>query len=133
MELLPLAVIGWLYAAGCVLALALGAWLVIGAHLAGEDTRRQLAAHVLDDAALFGIWLMGLAGGVGLLLEKSWSHLLLELFCWVLMVLAAITAYTHWRAAPPPRGKLALSLVLFFVPLAAVCAATILTLRSAIH
>lgn len=133
MDLLPLAVIGWLYAVGCGLALALGAWLVIGAHLAGEETRRQLAARVLDDTVLFGIWLMGLAGGVGLLLEKSWSYLMLELFCWVLTVLAAITALKHWHAAPPPRGRLALSLVLFFVPLAALCAASILSLRATVR
>ena len=133
MDLLPLRLIGWLYVIGCGLALALGAWLVIAAHLAGEETRRQLAARVLDDMLLFGVWLMGLAGGVGLLLEQSWSYLLLELFCWVLTVLAAMTAFTHWRAAPPPRGRLALSLMLFVAPLVALCAATILTLRNTVH
>lgn len=133
MDLLPLRLIGWLYVAGCGLAIALGAWLVIGAHLAGEETRRQLAAHVPDDTLLFGVWVMGFAGGVGLLLQASWSYALLELFCWVLGVLATMTAYTHWRAAPPPRGRLALGLLLFVVPLVALCAATILTLRNAIH
>ena len=130
MELLPLGLIGWLYSVGAGLALLLGAWLIIGIHLREAEARRQLAARVLDDALLFGIWTLGLAGGVGVLLGKAWSRPVLELFCWTLMILVVLSAWSRFRAAPPPRTTLALSLALFVLPTIALCAATILTLRS---
>jgi len=130
LELLPLPAIGWLYCVLSAAALALGGWIVIGVHLAGEDVRKQLAARVLDDSLLFGIWILGLAGGIGVLLEKGWSRPVLELFCWALAVLLVLTCWTRLRAAPPPRTTLGLSLALFLVPALALCAATILTLRS---
>jgi hypothetical protein len=129
MEFLSLRVIGWTFAILCGAALALGAWIVIGVHFAGEEARRHLAARALEDTVLFGIWILGFAGGVGLLLEKSWGRVLLEYFCWVLPVLAVLVAVSRFRAAPPPRTMLALSLALFVVPVLAVCAATIYTLR----
>ena len=108
MDVLNLALVGWLFAVGSGLALGLGIWIIIGLHQSGEDVRRHLAARALDDSLLFGIWILGIAGGIGVLLEKSWSR---------------------WRAAPAPRGMLAISLALFVVPLIAVCVATIATLR----
>lgn len=129
MDLVPLAVLGWIFTLFSAAALALGAWLVIGVHFSGEAARRELARRVLEDAALFGIWILGLAGGIGVLLEKSWSRGVLELFCWVLIVLASLTAWQRYRAASPPRGTLAISLALFLIPLVAVCVTTILTLR----
>ncbi|MGH8706281.1 MAG: hypothetical protein ACREUO_12795 [Burkholderiales bacterium] len=130
MALLPLDVIGWLYILICGGALAFGAWLILGAHQSGAEARRQLAGRVLDDAVLFGIWILGLAGGIGVLLGKPWSRPVLELFCWALMVLVALSAWSRLRAAAPPRTTLALSLALFVIPLLALCTATILTLRS---
>lgn len=130
MELLPLPLVGWLYAVLSAAALAVGAWIVIGVHLAGEDTRKHLASRVLDDSILFGIWILGLAGGIGVLLEKAWSRPVLELFCWAVSVLLVLVCWQRFRAAPPPRGNLALSLALFLIPVIVVCAATILTLRS---
>lgn len=129
-DLLPLDLIGWLYIVVCGAALAFGAWAIIGVHLQGEQARRQLAARVLDDSVLFGIWILGLAGGIGVLLGKGWSRPLLELFCWALMVLVALSAWSRLRGTEPPRAKLVLSLALFVIPVLAVCAATILTLRS---
>ncbi len=129
MDILNLALVGWLFTLGAGLAIGMGAWLIIGLHLSGEGVRKHLAARVLDDSLLFGIWILGLAGGVGVLLEKSWSRWVLELFCWTLIVLALLSAFNRWRTAPPPRGMLLLSLTLFLLPLAAICAATILTLR----
>lgn len=131
MDLLNLSLIGWLYAIGSGLALVLGAWLTAVIHLRDEAARKELAKRVLDDSILFGIWILGLAGGVGVLLEKSWSRWVLELFCWVLIGLVILSAYSRWRAAPPPRGLLAVSLALFVMPIAALCAATIVTLRGA--
>ncbi len=131
MELLSLTVIGWLYAVFCAGALAIGSWLVIGVHYSGEPARNQLAARAIDDSILFGIWIAGLAGGIGLLLGKSWSRAVLEMFCWVLMVLVMLTAVSRFRAAPPPRATLGLGLALFVLPVVALCAATIYTLRGA--
>lgn len=129
MDLLNLSLVGWLFTIGSALALILGGWLIAAIHLRDEAARKELAARVLDDTILFGVWILGLAGGIGVLLDKSWSRPVLELFCWVLMVLVALSAFSRWRAAPRPRGLLALSLVLFVVPIAVVCVATILTLR----
>jgi hypothetical protein len=129
MDVLSLTLVGWVFAVCCGCALGLGAWLIVGLHYSGEGVRRHLAARVLEDAFLFGIWILGLAGGIGVLLEKSWSRWALELFCWTLMILAALSAFNRWRAAVPPRALLLLSLTLFMLPLALLCVATILTLR----
>jgi hypothetical protein len=128
-DVLNLALVGWLFAGGSAVALGLGILLIINLHYSGEGARRQLASRVIDDSLLFGIWILGLAGGIGVLLEKSWSRWVLELFCWTLMVLLFMSGFSRWRAAPPPRGLLLVSLALFIVPLLAVCIATILTLR----
>lgn len=129
---LSLPVIGWLFTVVSTLALALGAWLVIGMHYSGEDARRYLASRVIDDTVLFGIWILGLAGGIGVLLETSWSGAVLEFFCWVLMVLVTLVAISRFRAAPKPRRTLGMSLALFVVPLLALCGATIYSLRVAV-
>src|SRR5262245_24515138 len=129
MDALDLTLVGWLYAIACGIALGIGIWLTLGLHFSGEGARKQLAARALDDSILFGIWVLGLTGGIGVLLEKSWSRWTLELFCWVLIALVGLSCFSRWRAAPPPRGLLALSMALFALPIAAVCVATILTLR----
>src|SRR4030095_17230564 len=105
------------------------AGLGLGVHSSGRDARKQLASRVIDDAVLFGIWILGLAGGIGMVLGKSWSSVVLEFFCWVLMVLVTMTAVSRFRAAGPPRITLGLSLLLFVFPVLAFCGATIYTLR----
>ena len=92
--------------------------------------RKALASRVIDDTVLFGIWILGLSGGIGVLLGKSWSRVVLELFCWALMVLLLMSCWSRLRLAPPPRITLTLSLALFVLPVVAICVATILTLRS---
>jgi hypothetical protein len=129
---LPLPLVGWMYTVVCAFALLLGAWLIIGVHFSGDEARRQLATRVIDDAVLFGIWILGLAGGIGVLLGKSWSTLVLEFFCWVLIVLVSMTAVSRFRAAAPPRILLGLSLLLFVIPVLAFCGVTIYTLRVAV-
>jgi hypothetical protein len=121
-----------MYTLVCTIALLAGAWLVIGVHFSGREARKQLASRVIDDVVLFGIWIFGLAGGIGLILGKSWSSVVLEFFCWVLMVLVTMTAVSRFRAAQPPRVTLALSLGLFVLPVLAFCGATIYTLRVAV-
>ena len=128
MELLSLGLIGWLYAVLCGGAILIGAWIIVAVHLRGD--RGALAARVVEDTILFGIWMLGLAGGIGVLLERGWSRPVLELFCWAFSVLLLMNAWSRWRAAPPPRQRFTLSLVLFVVPVLAFTVATILTLRS---
>ena len=127
--MLSLPLVGWLYTVGCSVALLAGTWLTLGAYKSGEAGRRALAQRLLDDMILYSIWLIGLAGGTGVLMGKSWSLWVLQLFCWALIVLAFMSALNRWRAAPPPRRLLAMSLALFLMPLVFVCVATILTLR----
>ena len=130
MDALPLPVIGWLYTIVSSAALLLGAYIVAGLHLQGEGERRQLLKRVVEDAVLFGIWILGLAGGIGVLLAKPWSRSLLEFFCWVIAALTLFSAYTRLRApGAVRRGTLALSVALFVLPVLAVCGATIYTLR----
>ncbi len=138
MELLPLPVIGWLYTIASALALALGAVLVVHANRAGGHAREQLARRRLEDSLLFGIWLIGLAGGIGLLLGKAWSALALEFFSWVLIGLTLFSVIARSRAirggegAPgmPAKALRIFNLALFALPIIALCAATILSLRS---
>jgi hypothetical protein len=129
MDVISLPLIGWLYTVGCGVAILLGTWVTLSVYALGESGRRALAARLLDDLMLYSIWLAGMAGGIGVLLDKAWSRTLLELFCWVLVALACMSAYGRWRAAPPPRGLLIVSLTLFLVPVLMLCAATILSLR----
>jgi len=130
MEILDLQLVGWLFTAGCSIALLLGTWLTIGVQMSGEHGRRELAARLLEDLLLYSIWLVGLAGGIGVLLGSAWSRPVLELFCWVLMILLLMSVARRFLASPPPRLMLCLSLAAFVVPVIVVCIATILTLRS---
>lgn len=129
MEPLSLQLVGWIYALLCGAAILIGAWIIVAVHLRGD--RGALAARVVEDTILFGIWTLGLAGGIGVLLERAWSRPVLELFCWAFTILLLLNAWTRWRAAPPPRFGFSVSLVLFVVPVIAFTGATILTLRSA--
>jgi hypothetical protein len=130
MDVLPLEVIGWLFTIGCGIALLAGVWLTAGLQGSGAEARRALAERLLEDFILFSVWLLGLAGGVGVLLGKGWSRPALELFCWTLIVLLLLSAVRRFRAVAPPRVMLGLSLAAFIAPVIAVCVATILTLRS---
>jgi hypothetical protein len=130
MDALPLEVIGWLFTVGCGIALLAGTWLTLSLQKSGEEGRRALAARLLEDMMLFSIWLLGLAGGVGVLAGKAWSRPALELFCWTLMILLMLSAVRRYRAVPPPRLLLGLSIAAFVAPVIALCIATILTLRS---
>src|SRR5258706_121039 len=103
------------------------------AHGIGEDPgsgRRELASRLLEDLMLYSIWLLGLAGGIGVLVGKGWSRPALELFCWTLMVLLVLSGVRRYRAVPAPRLMLGISLAAFIAPVIAFCIATILTLRS---
>ena len=130
MNLLDLELIGWLFSIASGIALVLGIWLIAFMHYGGVGARKPLVNRVLEDALLFGIWSLGLGGGIGVLLGKAWSRPALEVFCWTLLLLLLLSCWSRLRLAPPPRAMLGLSMALLVLPVAALCIATILTLRS---
>ena len=134
---LPLPFVGWLFTIASVLALAVGAMLIMSLHRAGELQRRFLARTAWNDMALFAIWILGLAGGIGVLRLLPWGRNLLEFFCWTLIALVLMSAATRVYALKrlPPEERVtwlaAVSGVLVvLIPLITVCAAAIVTLRS---
>jgi len=134
---LPLPVVGWLFTIASVLALAVGALLIIAMHRSGELQRRFLARTAWNDMALFAIWILGLAGGIGVLRMRPWGRDLLEFFCWTLIALVLMSAatrlYAYNRLPPDERvswvGAVSGVLVVL-IPVIALCAAAIVTLRS---
>jgi hypothetical protein len=134
---LPLPFIGWFFTVASLAALGLGAVLIMSLHKAGELERRFLSKSVWNDAALFGIWVLGLAGGLGVIALKPWARHILEFFCWTLIVLVVLSAATRLYALKRQRAAEATGwvpaiagLFVVVVPIVAICAATIVTLRS---
>jgi hypothetical protein len=134
---LPLPFVGWFFTIASVLALGLGAVLVMSLHKAGELERRVLSKTAWNDVALFGIWFLGLAGGIGVIALKPWGRHILEFFCWTLIVLVALSAATRLyalkrqRTVEPVHWLPAIAgLFVVAIPIVAICAATIATLRS---
>ena len=130
MDALSPSVIGWVFALFCGFALAVGIWMIIGLHFSGPEAKKHLASRVLDDTILFGIWVLGLVGSIGLLLGKDWAATLMQFFCWTLIALVVLSARGRWRAAPRPKGTIAVSIALFAGPIIVFCVASILSLRS---
>lgn len=136
---LSLGFIGWFFTLASAAALALGTVLILILARSDELARRYLSYSVWNDLLLAAIWVLGLVGGIGVLRLAPWGRYLLELFCWALIVLLALSAATrlyalrdqHDRNGPPVNWIAAIAgLMVIVVPLIALCAATILTLRS---
>ena len=136
---LPLPFIGWLFTLVSAAALAFGALLIAMLARGNELERRYLGYSFWNDLVLAAIWVLGLAGGIGVIRLQPWGRYILELFCWALIVLAALSAATRLytlkeRPDPdaPPVNWLgaAAGVMLVLIPVLAICAATILTLRS---
>jgi len=134
---LPLALIGWLFTLVSIAALALGAMLVGTLLKSGNLGQRMLGYSFWNDLLLAGIWVLGLAGGIGVLQLQPWGRYLLELFCWALIVLAPLSAATRLYALKSGEpeapvywlGAIA-GVALVIMPILIVCAMTIATLRS---
>ena len=135
---LSLAFIGWFFTLTSAGALILGAALIAMLATAGDLQRRYLSYSMWNDLVLAAIWVLGLAGGIGVIRLQPWGRYLLELFCWALIVLILLSAATRLYALSRPRdgeppvnwvGAIA-GVTLVVVPIIAVCAATIVTLRS---
>jgi hypothetical protein len=133
---LSLAFVGWFFTGISALALALGALITLSMHRSGELTRRYLEKSVFNDAALFGIWILGLAGGIGVLLLKPWARDLLEFFCWTLIALVLLSGGMRLRAVKKNAAdavnwfSAVAGVAIVVVPIVLLCAATIITLRS---
>jgi len=136
---LPLGFIGWFFAAVSAAALAFGALLMVMLARAGELERRYLSYSLWNDLVLIAIWVLGLAGGIGVIRLQPWGRYILELFCWALVVLAPLSAASRLYAlkhqpdpdAPPVNWLgAAAGVMLVLVPVLALCGATIVTLRS---
>ena len=133
---LPIAFIGWFFTLTSAAALVLGAALIFMLVRAGGAQRRQLSYSFVNDVMLAAVWLLGLFGGIGVIRLQPWGRYLLELFCWALIVLLVLSAVSRVYALRRPEaqpvnwvGSIAgITLVLF--PALAICAATIITLRS---
>ena len=136
---LSLAFIGWVFTLTSAGALVLGAALITMLASAGDLQRRYLSYSIWNDLVLAAIWVLGLAGGIGVIRLQPWGRYLLELFCWALIVLLPLSAASRLyalRQQPDPGrprvnwlGAIA-SIALILIPVLAICAATIVTLRS---
>jgi len=84
--------IGWFYTILGVLALGAGILIV-------KAMRTQGKKLGMLDSLLFGVWFLGLAGGMGVLLRSEWGLSALETFCWVLIVLVAVSLVQRLREA----------------------------------
>ena len=135
---LSLAFIGWFFTLTSAGALVLSVALIATLLKAGDLSRRYLSYSFWNDLVLGAIWVLGLAGGIGVIRLQPWGRYLLELFCWALIVLVLLSAATRLYAlrrpepdAPPANWLGAIAgVTLIALPLLAICAATIVTLRS---
>jgi len=133
---LPIAFIGWFFTLASAAALIVGAALIFILVRAGGADRRQLSYSFVNDVMLAAVWLLGLFGGIGVIRLQPWGRYLLELFCWSLIVLLILSAATRIYALRRPEaqpvnwvGAIA-GITLILIPAIAICAATIITLRS---
>ena len=135
---LPLAFIGWFFTLIPAAALLVGAALIFILATSGDLQRRYLSYSIWNDLVLAAIWVLGLAGGVGVLRLEPWGRYLTELFCWALIVLVLLSAATRLYAlrqeatqgAPVNWLGAIAGITLVLIPVLAICAATIATLRN---
>jgi hypothetical protein len=137
MDPLPLALVGWIFTLLSAAALIVGAILIMAMHRAGDLHRRFLAKTAWNDMLLFAIWVLGLAGGLGVIEIRPWGRPILEFFCWTLIALLLLSAATRLYAAKvqPPEERdswvaAIAGVTLVLVPILVLCATTIYTLRS---
>ena len=137
---LPLAFIGWFFAIVSFAALAIGVLLLQQLFRSGKIPPEYLQSRIIGDFALLVVWLIGLASAFGLLNGYSWGRIGMEYFRWVLIVLMLLSGGTRlatYSRHPQgqgltPRGWVVAiaGVMLVALPLIAICAIAINTLRS---
>jgi hypothetical protein len=133
---LPLAFIGWFFTLASAAALVLGTALIFMLVRAGGADKRYLSYSFVNDVMLGAVWVLGLAGGIGVIRLEPWGRYVLELFCWSLVILVVLSGVSRLYALRRPEaqpvnwvGAIA-GITLILIPVLAICAATIVTLRS---
>ncbi len=123
--------IGWFYTILSVLALGAGIYIVKTLRKQGKQPLGLL------DSLLFGVWFLGLAGGMGILLRAVWGLQALEYFCWALIVLTCVSIAKRFREIKRQSRERhinwlgALSgLLVVSIPIVFLCYATISALRN---
>ncbi len=123
-------IIGWLFLVATGIGLLAGAYMVAMMSRAEEDIRKHLARNAWTEMVMFGIWVAGFAGSVGVLMGRGWGRGLLELFCWVMIILCVLTggqkALHAWRVHRPAL----IGIALFVLPIMLACGAAIVELRA---
>ena len=104
MELLPLGFIGWFFTGMSAAVLVVGAAVVSWLHRSGRLGARYLQGIVWGDVLLLAIWVLGLAGGIGVLQRATWGRFALELFCLVLIALTVLTVILAVMAPETWKG-----------------------------
>src|SRR3979409_1890422 len=99
---LSLAFIGWVFTPASAGAIMLGSALIVMLATAGDLQRRYLGYSIWNDLVLAAIWVLGLAGGIGVIRLQPWGRYLLELFCWALIVLLLFSAASRLSALRQP-------------------------------
>src|SRR5207245_10996674 len=135
---LSLAFIGWIFTLTSAGAIVLGAALIAMLATAGDLQQRYLAYSIWNDLVLAAIWVLGLAGGIGMIRLQPWGRYLLELFCWALIVLLLLSGASRFYALKRENehgdpvnwlGAIA-GITLILIPVLAICAATSVPWRS---
>lgn len=95
--LLPLSLIGWLYTLASLAALAGGVVTTIAWRRSSEQARTLARRNILIDILTFGLWVVGLVGGVGFIQRRPWSLDWLEAFCYGLIILVVMSIGGRFR------------------------------------
>ncbi len=135
---LPVPFIGWFYALGCGVVVAIGTAIFGFLYASGRLKVRYDQYSVWNDVLLLALWLIGLIGGIGVIETREWSRWVLELFCWALVALTLLSSGTRiyqllkMGDQVPMRDFVVatISVICMAVPIVVFCAATVITLRS---
>jgi hypothetical protein len=135
---LPLAFIGWFFAIASFAALAVGVLLLQQLFRSGKIPPEYLQSRIVSDFALLLLWFIGLVSAFALLNGYSWGRTGMEYFCWVLIALTLLSSaerllsYHKGAQGLTPRGWVVAiaGVLLVALPLIALCAVSISTLRS---
>lgn len=129
--------IGGFYTLICLIALTGGIATLISLGRAGAAERAAVKRNAAKEALMFVLWAVGLVGGVGIMLHRSWGLYVLELFCYALVVMICMSIYGRYqdikrRAADEHINWLAAGagLAIVGVPIMVIAYLTIAVLRS---